>query len=90
MDGNREAPRRSKTYCLAWAGKVFKEVETLFVGKTCLGLDRFNEGPRNSIRPIGKGVYGKLNDRRQWCPDWKSLGTALFFDVPKNNKGFFY
>jgi hypothetical protein len=72
------------------AGKVFKEVETLFMDKTCLGLDRFNEGLRNSIRPIGKGVYGKLSDRGRWCPDWKSLGTALFFDAPKNNQGFFY
>ena len=72
------------------AGKVFKEVETLFVDKTCLGLDRFDEGPRNSIRPIGKGAYGKLSDQRRWCPDRKSLGTALFFDDPKNNQGFFY
>ena len=58
--------------------------------KTCLGLDRFDEGPRNSFRLIAKEVYGKLSDRRQWCPDWKSLGPALFFDAPKNNQGFFY
>ncbi|NDV45344.1 hypothetical protein [Flagellimonas sediminis] len=58
--------------------------------KTCLGLDRFDEGLRNSIRPIGKGAYGKLSDCRRWCPDWKSLGPALFFDAPKNNQGFFY
>ncbi|WP_422350992.1 hypothetical protein [Flagellimonas sp.] len=25
--------------------RVFKEVETLFVDKTCLGLDGFDEGP---------------------------------------------
>jgi len=72
------------------ADKVFKEVETLFMDKTCLGLDRFDKGLRNSIRPIGKGVYGKLSDRGRWCPDWKSLGTAPFFDAPKNNQGFFY
>ncbi|MBW8244089.1 hypothetical protein K1F50_14870 [Muricauda oceani] len=58
--------------------------------KTCLGLDRFDKGLRNSIRPIGKGAYGKLSECRRWCPDGKSLGTALFFDAPKNNEGFFY
>ncbi|MCR9229158.1 MAG: hypothetical protein NXH90_17190 [Flavobacteriaceae bacterium] len=72
------------------AGKVFKEVDTLFVDKTCLGLDRFDKGPRNSIRPIVKGAYGKLSDCGRWCPNGKSLGTALFFDAPKNNQGFFY
>ncbi|KAB5491379.1 hypothetical protein [Flagellimonas hadalis] len=72
------------------AGKVFKEVETLFMDKTCLGLDRFNEGLRNSIRPIDQGAYGKLSDCRRWCPDGKSLGPALFFDDPKNNQSFFY
>jgi len=72
------------------AGKVFKEVETLFLDKTGLGLDRFDKGLRNSIRPIDQGAYGKLSDRGRWCPDRKSLGPALFFDAPKNNQGFFY
>jgi len=44
------------------ADKVFKEVETLFMDKTCLGLDRFDKGLRNSIRPIDQGAYGKLSD----------------------------
>lgn len=39
---------------------------------------------------MGQGAYGKLSECRRWCPDWKALGTALFFDAPKNNKGFFY
>nr|WP_292960805.1 hypothetical protein [Muricauda sp. UBA7809] len=44
----------------------------------------------NSIRPIGKGAYGKLSECGRWCPDRKSPGTALFFDDPENNQGFFY
>lgn len=35
-------------------------------------------------------MYGKLNEESKWCPDWKSLGTALFFEAPKNYQGFFY
>jgi len=65
-------------------------METLFADKTSLGLDRFLKGLRNSIRPIVKGAYGKLSDCRRWRPYRKSLGPALFFDAPKNNRGFFY
>ena len=44
----------------------------------------------HSFRPKGKGAYGKLSECSPWCPDWKAPGTALFFDAPKNNQGFFY
>nr|WP_297787692.1 hypothetical protein [uncultured Allomuricauda sp.] len=53
MDGSREAPRRSKTLN-ADGGEVFKEVEALFMGKTGLGLDRFDKCPWAFLQTQGQ------------------------------------
>ncbi|MBA4744558.1 hypothetical protein PY092_17900 [Muricauda sp. 334s03] len=37
------------------AGKVFKEVETLFVDKTGPGLDRFDKGPWEFLQTHWQG-----------------------------------
>ena len=52
----------AKPLAVPRAGKVFKEVETLFTDRTKPGLDRFDKGPWASFRPKGKRAYGKLSE----------------------------
>jgi hypothetical protein len=67
-----------------------KAVETLFVAKTQLGLDKFHNGIRNSSKIPLQGSVWEIKRPLQGGFGLELVMPCLFFVVPKNNKGFSY